>query len=779
MKNLSFLLTNFFIAITFLVQGQTIYVTEDQIWETPRTCDAIEIGNFATLTIKNTTIKMHLKIKVHQSGKLIVDNSIITHDSQYGYYWDGIDIGSPDAIPTIIKASVEIKNGSAIKYAKIGIDMYFDGKLKVSGNSLFQFNLYGIHLRLYQAVPGGNFGNPEISIQDSRFSANDYGIEVHSEAGTIEDIFNCEFSDNNIGIFFRDDYSGNIINTLRECHFVGNNYGIGCKNLNNLRVINCNFKENFSGYAGLDGINAFNSKGIEIIGSNFKNLFRGINATNSQLEVKNVNIFTSISDAAIAALATSPGAASLVVTDSNQFISCPNYGITLSGNTANAKQEISENYFENCWFAVDIDGDNNYQVRDNRFKSCSYAVLSWSSNDFVNEVKCNEMLYTGYGNIYMLYKNSQSSFLGNNFLQSAAGPYKFDFRAYNATIAMKQGDEDHPAMNYFWSIDDIETENSDHFDYYKPSPPVARTDPQNTGNYTEKDATNDDQWNCAIAPVPVVTDVQIRLLKDEYCRILQLYRANPGSLLYKQMFYQISRLFHLNYYFWSIQNEQSMTWEKIDELLSLMCGYKWKIRRYGLNLYHGDIVKAESILNELDDPRLYEPPIVPDDLSDESRTSFITTQRINLRYLRADSTVQFTNAEIDILRTEADRNISERAYARSLYTLATGQLLPRVLPEESIQPRESDEMANETGWSFSPNPASTTLNVNYMGKVEISGKISIYSTDGRLMLDTPARFSARAVSELDVSSLESGIYIISLTDQNNTVIFKDKFIKIK
>jgi len=210
-----------------------------------------------------------------------------------------------------------------------------------------------------------------------------------------------------------------------------------------------------------------------------------------------------------------------------------------------------------------------------------------------------------------------------------------------------------------------------------------------------------------------------------------------------------------------------------------MYGYKWKVKRYGLNLYHGDIAKAEAILNELADPRLYEPPIIPDELSDESKTSFITTQRINLRYLRADSTFQFTNADISVLSAEAVKNIPERAYARSLYTLATGQLLPIVLPEEGLQPRASDEMVNEAVWTFSPNPASNTLTVNYTGKDKASGKISVYSTDGRLMIDMPARIEGRSSIELNVSTLESGIYMLTLTGENNTVIFKDKFIKIK
>jgi hypothetical protein len=245
------------------------------------------------------------------------------------------------------------------------------------------------------------------------------------------------------------------------------------------------------------------------------------------------------------------------------------------------------------------------------------------------------------------------------------------------------------------------------------------------------------------------------------------------------MFYQISRLFHLYYYYWSIQNEQAHTWEKIGELLSTMCGQKWLMRSYGLYLYHGDIVRAESILDQLADPRLYEPQVVPDDMSDESRASFISTQSINLQYLKSDSTYVFTNSDLNILRIEAERNRPERAYARSLYTLATGELLPRILQEEGLQPRESDEMINETGWSFSPNPTSNTLTVNYKGEGEISGKISVYSTDGRLMLDIPALFSGRAGSEINVSTLESGIYLISFIDEYNTVIFKDKFIKIK
>jgi hypothetical protein len=607
-------------------------------------------------------------------------------------------------------------------------------------------------------------GNP----LESQSNTNEHGI-VETKNGAI-----IENAIRGVGNSYSDADNGGIVRcdntTFKNCE-----YGLYFKEY---KFTNTSYARECTFIDGETGVYLMGNDATHFEKNNFINLQKGIWATNSHFELKQENIFDNISEAGVLANATAPGLSSAMIYDYNQFKNCY-YGISLSGNTANKDHTIKNNYFEDCWFAIDLDGDNHYDVNDNRFSDCAYGVISWATGKNYNWVQCNEMIYTGYGNVYMLYDNNYSRFVGNDFLSTGSGPYQFDIKGYDAIVHHEQGSLDWPAMNYFWSTNDIVYEGEP-FIYYLPKNPVARTDPQHPGDYVEEDSeTSTDRCGDSSAPVPVITDNQIRQLRLNYCYWYYLYKLNPNNSYYKKMFFEVRKQFHIAFYYWSIQNEKNLTWQKTEELLKLMCGKIWLIKLYGLYLYHGEIAKAETVLNELADPRLYEPPVIPDDLSDESRTSFIATQTINLRYLKSNGTYQFTSADLNTLIAEAEKNIPERAYAGSLYTFATGEILPRILPEDTIQPRDSESDVPEREWTFSPNPASDALTIDYNGKSEISGKITVYSTDGRLILAKPIKFNGRSDSDLNVSTFAAGIYMISITDESNAVIYKDKFIKIK
>jgi hypothetical protein len=577
-----------------------------------------------------------------------------------------------------------------------------------------------------------------------------------------------------VGNYLWPGISGGII----ECsntEFNNCNYGIW---LLPYSQINISFMHNCKFINGIYGVGLVGIKGIEFHTNTFENLERGIWATDSKFEVLYGNIFRNINESGILATATSPGLTSALINDDNQFWNCQ-YGISLEGNTAIDNHEIAHNYFDNCWFSIDINGDNIYKVLENRFNDCAYGVGSWASGGEVNNVDCNIFQRTEYGNIYMAYINSQSSFMGNDFIESGTGPYKFDFRLYNGKIADNIGAKNQPAMNYFSSPDDIETENSEAFTYWIPNPQVPRTDPQNPGNYLKWDSDNSNSVNCGVPPVPAITDVQIRQYKLNYCYWLIRYRLNPKNAYYKKMFLEARKQFHLAYYYWSIQNEKNLTWQKTDSLLSTMCGDIWKIKRYGLQMYHGDLTQAETILNELDDPREAEPPVISEDLSDESRASFITTQRINLKYQAGKGTYQLSDAELNILRVEGLKNIPERAYASGLYTLVTGNKLPVEWPQEEnpIYPRESSD--DSEIWSFSPNPANDVMHIAFAGKGAIEGKVTIYNVVGRKMLERPINYNGKSETLLDVSSLIDGMYVITVKDKDENVLKTQKLIICK
>lgn len=546
--------------------------------------------------------------------------------------------------------------------------------------------------------------------------------------------------------------------------------------LNESLIENCNFIN------GETGIYFYGIRGTHIWTSSFSNLQYGISTIDSKYEVLYSNVFNNISEAAIYSDASAPNLAGIVVRD-NQFWNLPNEGISIGGNTGNEFHNISDNYFDNCWFSVEFYGDNYYNVSTNTFNNCGYGVISNATNEESNDIRCNEMIRTKYGNVYALYKNSRTKFMGNNFIESGSGPYKFDFRLYEGSIDPYQGSEAQPAFNYFWSSDDIETENGETFTYFTPNPDVPRTNPQNPGNYIAQKSNPNQYQNdkCSTYPeVPYVSDVDIKKLKEYYCYWYYRYKSDPTNTEIKKKFLEVSSQFHLYLYYWSIQNNQGLSWEKIKELLKTMCGQKWLMRLYGLYLEHGDIVGAEAVLNELDDPRIYEPPVIPDDLSDDRRASFITTQRINLKYLKSNGTYQFTVSDINTLLNETNKNIPERAYSRGLYYHATGTLIRTVIPEErTIQERGIAKSNSEQMWKISPNPVSDKLNFDYQGTEKIETSIMIYNVDGMLMNSSKLRFQNLAENKVDVESLADGIYMVIIKDQDNTILYKEKFVKIK
>lgn len=377
-----------------------------------------------------------------------------------------------------------------------------------------------------------------------------------------------------------------------------------------------------------------------------------------------------------------------------------------------------------------------------------------------------------------MYDNQQSTFLGNNFLETGSEQDQFDVRGYKADIDDNIGDRNYPAMNFFSSSNDIVWDyNNAPFDYWLPTPILQHTDPQNPGNYDKKDAGSLNQLDCGDAPVPVVTDVQINNYKYYYCYYLDLYRRNPNNPYYKRLFQNMKKLFHLNYYYWSILKEKNLSWYDIEQLLKGMCGDKWKIRLYGLYMEHRQYANADAILNELADPRLIEPPVVPEDLSNESRTSFITSQRLNLKYHTSNCTYQFTPAELNILRSEAIKTIPESTYAHGLYTLITGQRIPLEIPLGSgaMQYRESEIETEQ--WIVSPNPAHDQLLISYSGKDQIEGTYTLTDLTGRIVLEGNIDYHGQSETLLDVSTMANGLYIMNI--HANDVIEIKKLMIIK
>lgn len=372
-----YLLMSIILAISGIMSAQTLIVEdEDMTIDSPAEYEEIVIYN-ATLTIRNTTVSIGYRIRVVQTGKLIVDNSTLTKvDGRET--WTGIDMEGDfyNTIPDFRRSEVEIKNGSTIEYALLGVDLNWDGKLTVSGDeTTFRYNRYGIHLRL------SSDSNTEISIKDATFSENDIGIEMHRQNESIE-IDNCKFLNNSeIDIYFNKDIPESLI-SVNNCKFEGGSKNIYCKELYDLKIENCEFDKSYC------AIYSKSSTGLEIVGNTFGNYSSytqnyGVKLINSDCEIKDDNKFFPWHG--IVALSDQPGIGCVKITDGNYFNSYI-YDINISGMDSYEKSKISGNFFNDCKDAISIEGSNNYIVRDNTFEKSDNPIFASATGYYQNQI---------------------------------------------------------------------------------------------------------------------------------------------------------------------------------------------------------------------------------------------------------------------------------------------------------------------------------------------------------------------------------------------------------
>lgn len=98
-----------------------------------------------------------------------------------------------------------------------------------------------------------------------------------------------------------------------------------------------------------------------------------------------------------------------------------------------------------------------------------------------------------------------------------------------------------------------------------------------------------------------------------------------------------------------------------------------------------------------------------------------------------------------------------------------------ILPE-GIEERSSvtDENKQDTEvMHVFPNPASESVKINF--NQESTGEINLIDVSGEIVITQTA--TKQAFIEVDVSSLSAGIYFVSFTDRDNTVLYKKLIIQ--
>ena len=128
---------------------------------------------------------------------------------------------------------------------------------------------------------------------------------------------------------------------------------------------------------------------------------------------------------------------------------------------------------------------------------------------------------------------------------------------------------------------------------------------------------------------------------------------------------------------------------------------------------------------------------------------------------------------------EAIKNVPEAAFARALYHIATGNIiennwyLSNAIGSQKLA--TSNQVSKKTIEIY-PNPVSDKLYIDYTAKNNIYGKLFIYDIIGEKVLSQSIDLIQNTHIDIDVSSFNNGIYMISIEDTEGNTIHTEKII---
>ena len=95
-------------------------------------------------------------------------------------------------------------------------------------------------------------------------------------------------------------------------------------------------------------------------------------------------------------------------------------------------------------------------------------------------------------------------------------------------------------------------------------------------------------------------------------------------------------------------------------------------------------------------------------------------------------------------------------------------------PPSQGQARKTPSSIGNSDVTIFSNPAQTVLNIQVSLKISLPAQVEIFGLDGRLWREEAITQS----SEIDISNLPEGIYVIRITDHKKELRFQDKLIRI-
>lgn len=740
-------------------KGYCVNVEGNEIWDATNIFELYESFDISgNLTINNATIHMVPggKINILSGGSLLLNNSTITGCNDN--FWDGIaikNIAYNDPSP-----SLTLNNGSKIEKA-------------------------------YDAIKLENVSNPPsfVFTGDSKLINNNKAISIFNSSTFIMPITisNCNFENN--GNSFHIFKSKGIV--IANCNFTNGVNEIVLQQSNNISFEGNNFKSKRKAI-----IAEYKNENVTIANNTFSNIHyevngtkqgAGIFASDSKLNITGGNNFIDC-DFGVKADASFGNYSDVIIENDNYFNLCGS-AIDIAGISGTEGARIINNVFEDNNNAINADGENHFDIAQNLIANSSEGIKIATSGDHnINSINCNDLENYQTG-MEIVFRNNFTSFLGNLFSYSQG----MDVLLFDTDIEDNIGDITHPAFNIFSSsfenagiFTDYWFFPTDPFNYYLPSVanPIPNTDPLHIPPEWEINALqNQEPQDCTMPPSGQVDKSTVIEWMTVYCQLLARYKNNPSIALKREIEIVKKRL--IRYYNYIYKNWPSIN---IEALLKWMCDNWFKQKKlYNLYITTGQCSKADSLLNTLE-LSLREPcgRNTIDSLERIEKQSFLAIQRIGLKYHCStvkDSTV-FTQSDIDILFTEGNKMLPESAFARALYYYATGRILvpDRQSYRAGIQPQlvtlETD-YDYSVGFNIYPNPASDMITIQSNEKSDFHGYIKLVNIFGKLLHMEKIKESGTNTIDLRSLSINDGMYIISIEDNNNKVIESKKILIVR
>lgn len=443
--------------------------------------------------------------------------------------------------------------------------------------------------------------------------------------------------------------------------------------------------------------------------------------------------------------------------------------------------DVIHNIFLGGEIGVAVGPNSYYRIGGNRFSGAMTAgnvMLHTGFNSMFHSMSvCNRFENSGTWGAIAMADNNKLNFWQNKFALTGAGSSDLAVSQFifglPGSIFPLQGHPQIPADNCFTNPDtkpDIFTSaNTQLFRYFYRGGEHATCEhePLNPGNYLKQFTDlNSQAFGCAeFGGIP---ELPANATETGLQAIRQLLASTGSSAL--------TQTDSVVWYYQLQKQKAALLWHLVQVALdsadhqqaeSLLAGEQnraadWAI--FGLRTSRRDYVGALSWLQQIPATDVFD-------------LEFRNVQLINLSFLQNPATYALSVADSSYLHGVAMGLGPVRDYARSLLGLLTGQRFDIWMPEtDAQQPPAVENRANESDWRLFPNPAGETLQLGWRAvPTEAPWRITITDLAGRV-LRTERMDPSVGAHTLQIGLLQNGFYILSISDQQDTVQHRAKFV---